>query len=135
MILVDKSAEVRWHEPSVAAILDPLLETGSLATCAIMDLEILFSARSGAEHLKLARGRSGFGYLETNEDIFDRAKKIQALLAKRGLHRAVSIPDLVISAVAEHHGATVLHYDKDFDLVAKVSSLKARWVVPAGSVD
>lgn len=134
MILVDKSAETRWHEPSVAAVLDPLLQNDVLATCALMDLEILFSARNGPEHAKLARARTGFTYIETTEEILGRAKELQGLLAKKGQHRAVSIPDLVISAVAEHHGATVLHYDKDFDLVAKICRLRAKWVVPAGSI-
>lgn len=134
VILVDKSAEARWHEPTVAAILDPLSQEGVLATCAIMDLELLFSARNGAEHTKLARLRTGFLYLDTTEPILQRAKQLQGLLAKKGQHRAVSIPDLVIAAVAEHYGATVLHYDKDFDLIARVSRLRSAWVVPAGSV-
>jgi predicted nucleic acid-binding protein len=134
VILVDKSAEVRWHEPTVAAVLDPLLQNGTLATCAIMDLEILFSARNGREHTSLARARSGFTYLETHDAMLRRAAELQGLLAKKGLHRAASIPDLIICAVAEHHSATVLHYDKDFDLIASVSAVQARWVVPKGSV-
>jgi predicted nucleic acid-binding protein len=134
VILVDKSAEVRWHEAAVAAVLDPLLQAGALATCAIMDLEVLFSARNGPEHVKLARARSGFAYLETSDAMLRRAREIQGSLAKRGQHRAVSIPDLIISAVAEYHAATVLHYDKDFDLIARVSRVDARWIVPPGSV-
>lgn len=134
MILVDKSAEVRWHEPTVARVLDPLLQSGALATCAIMDLEVLFSARDGREHAKLARARSGFAYLETNDAILCRAKELQGLLARKGQHRAASIPDLIICAVAEHHTATVLHYDKDFELIAGVSRVQARWVVPRGSI-
>jgi predicted nucleic acid-binding protein len=134
VILVDKSAEVRWHEPSVAAVLNPLLQAGVLATCAIMDLEILYSARNGPEHRKLARARSGFTYLETNDAMLRRARDLQGLLAAKGQHRAASIPDLVICAVAEQHAATVLHYDKDFDLIAKVSRVDARWVVSQGSV-
>lgn len=134
MILVDKSAEARWHEPTVAAVLDPLLQDNELATCALMDLEVLYSARNGADHAKLARLRSGFIYLETTDAILERAKELQGLLARKGQHRAVSIPDLVISAVAEHYAATVLHYDKDFDLIARVSKVKTKWVVPVGSI-
>jgi predicted nucleic acid-binding protein len=134
VVLVDKSAEVRWHEPSVAAVLDPLLQAGALATCAVMDLEALFSARNGPEHARLARARSGFAYLETSDAMLRRARELQGLLARRGHHRAASSPDLIICAVAEHHEATVLHYDKDFDLIAKVSQVDARWVVPPGSI-
>jgi hypothetical protein len=43
------------------------------------------------------------------------------LLADRGQHRAPSIPDLTIAAAAELAGLTVLHLDKDFDLIAEVT--------------
>ena len=50
-----------------------------------------------------------------------RAMTVQALLAERGLRRAPSVPDLSIAANAELTGATVLHADKDFDLIASVT--------------
>lgn len=48
--------------------------------------------------------------------------------------RAVGIPDLLIAAVARRHGVTVLHYDRDFELVATVTGQPTEWVVPSGSV-
>lgn len=48
----------------------------------------------------------------------DRAVEVQLLLADRGQHRGPSIPDLLIAAAAELGGLTVLHVDKDFDLIA-----------------
>jgi predicted nucleic acid-binding protein len=53
--------------------------------------------------------------------IEDRAMEVQLLLAERGHHRAVSVPDLLIAATAELTGLTVLHRDKDFDLVAEIT--------------
>ena len=53
--------------------------------------------------------------------IEDRAVELQALLAERGLHRAPSIPDLLVAATAELAGLTVLHVDKDFDVIADVT--------------
>lgn len=53
--------------------------------------------------------------------IEDRAVEVQALLADRGQHRAPSLPDLLIAAAAELAGLTVLHLDKDFDLIAEVT--------------
>jgi hypothetical protein len=50
--------------------------------------------------------------------IEDRAVEVKLLLADQGRHRAPSIPDLVIAATAELAGLTVLHLDKDFELVA-----------------
>jgi predicted nucleic acid-binding protein len=49
------------------------------------------------------------------------AVEILALLADRGQHRAPSIPDLIIAATAELAGLTILHLDKDFDVIAAVT--------------
>jgi hypothetical protein len=51
----------------------------------------------------------------------DRAVEILALLADRGQHRAPSIPDLIVAATAELAGLTVLHLDKDFEVIAAVT--------------
>jgi len=50
-----------------------------------------------------------------------RAIEVQMALADQGSHRAPSVPDLLIAAVAERSGLTVLHCDKDFDLIADVT--------------
>jgi predicted nucleic acid-binding protein len=54
--------------------------------------------------------------------IEDRAVEILTLLADRGQHRAPSVPDLIIAATAELAGLTVLHLDKDFDVIAEITS-------------
>jgi predicted nucleic acid-binding protein len=51
----------------------------------------------------------------------DRAVEVQLLLAREGQHRAPSIPDLIIAAAAELAGLTVLHLDKDFELIASIT--------------
>lgn len=53
--------------------------------------------------------------------IEDRALDVQRLLAERGLHRAPSIPDLLIAATAERTGRTVLHLDKDVEIIAAIT--------------
>ncbi len=53
--------------------------------------------------------------------IENRAVEILTLLADRGQHRAPSVPDLIIAATAELAGLTVLHVDKDFDVIAKIT--------------
>ena len=51
-----------------------------------------------------------------------RAVEIQMLLADRGQHRALSVPDLLIAATAELARLTVLHVAKDFDLIAAITA-------------
>jgi predicted nucleic acid-binding protein len=51
-------------------------------------------------------------------------------LARHGHHRSVGVADLLIAAVAEVHGATVLHYDSDFERIAEVTGQAHEWIVP-----
>lgn len=48
--------------------------------------------------------------------------EVQLALADQGRHRAPSIPDLLIAATAELVNLTVLHLDKDFDLIAEITN-------------
>ncbi len=57
--------------------------------------------------------------------IEDRAVQVQIALADRGLHHAPSVPDLIIAATAELAGLTVLHLDKDFELIAELTAQPA----------
>jgi hypothetical protein len=59
----------------------------------------------------------------------DRAVEVLTLLADRRQDRAPSVPDLIIAATAELAGLTVLHCDKDFDLIASVTGQPAEWLI------
>jgi predicted nucleic acid-binding protein len=120
----------------VAARIEPMILSGMLAACSMTDLELLFSVRNGAEH-RARRDDLALRFLRVPIDQrhFDRAVEVQGLLAEEAQHRAVSIPDLIVAAAAEHAGLTVLHYDADFELIATVTAQPTEWVVPRGSVD
>lgn len=55
-------------------------------------------------------------------------------MTARGTHRSASVPDVLLAAIADANGLTVLHYDADFDLISDVTDQPMEWVVPAGSV-
>lgn len=133
--LADKSALVRLTHQAVAAWLEPRVLDGEVARCSIVDLEVLYSARSHRDFVAIHDERmTGFQLADTVQADFDRAVEVMGLLARSGRHRAVSIPDLLIAAVAERHGLTVVHYDEDFDHVAKVTGQPVQWVAPRGSL-
>ncbi len=50
-----------------------------------------------------------------------RSIEVQGILARLGRHRAPSVPDLLIAALAETQGLVVLHVDKDFELIAEIT--------------
>ena len=121
------------HE-SVKQRLASIIEAGEAATCAFVDLEVLFSARNHDEHVKIRRRRElAYERVPLAEDVFARAVDVQAELARSGRHR-VPIADLLIAAASESASLTILHYDSDFDTIVSVTGQSAQWVVPQGSV-
>jgi predicted nucleic acid-binding protein len=92
--LVDRSALARMSEPSVRKRLEPIIEAGEAATCAIIDLEVLYSARNEAEYRKILQRRSlAYATVPIGEDVLRRAIEVQGGLARSGHHR-IPIPDL-----------------------------------------
>ncbi|MBA3268444.1 MAG: PIN domain nuclease [Acidimicrobiia bacterium] len=131
--LADKSALARFPIPAVAARLRPLLEEGHLATCAIVDLEVLYSSRDLADYEDIAEERRSLDSAPITQEVMATAMDLQHELARRGQHR-LPIPDLIISAAALLSSLVVLHYDADFERIFAVGGARHEWVVPQGSV-
>ena len=121
--LIDKSALVRLTASPDAAEWAGRVERGLVRIATVTRLEVGYSARSGPELRAGLRQppMSSMPVEYLTPAIEDRAVEILALLADRGQHRAPSIPDLIIAATAELAGLTVLHLDKDFEVIAAVT--------------
>ena len=133
--LADTRVIARVSSQPVLDELARLGRLGLLATCATVDLEVLYSARTPSEYRTIASRRiEGFTDLPLTAEIGDRARAVQAQLAKTSQHRVAGVIDLLTAAAAEHYEATVIHYDADFDHIALVTGQPTRWVVPRGSV-
>jgi predicted nucleic acid-binding protein len=122
--LVDKSALAGVaRQPQVQAALERLDEHGVLATSAVIDLEIGCSARNLADFESVAADRSTiYQELPLTRAVTDRARQVQRELVRVGQHRGPGVPDLLIAATAEVYGATVVHYDRDFDTIAAITA-------------
>lgn len=133
--LVDKSVLARVAGPAVADVLLPRVQAGQVAISIVTELEVGYSARSVTD------------YQTTRRDLLDhllpvalparaegRARQVQAELVDRGHHRSAGVADLLLAATAELEQLTLLHYDADFELIARVTGQPTEWVVPRGSV-
>ena len=133
--LADKSALVHMKDPDVAAKLAPLIMDGAIATCGIVELEVLYSARSERDLAATRAERAAaFPRIAMSEKDFLRAEDVITQLARKGHHRAVSLPDLLIAAAAERSQLVVLRYDGDYDIIAAVTGQRVEWVAPKGSL-
>jgi predicted nucleic acid-binding protein len=133
--LLDKSALARWAKPTVAPILDELSDRGLLAVCGAVEIEVIYRAQTVKEAQRARWLLRGFGWLAMPDEIWDRAVEVQVQALQKGYHRAMSMADLLVAATAERHGATVLHYDGDYDMIAAITGQDALWVVPAGAAN
>ena len=133
--LVDKSVLARVDVPVVADAVLPRVQAGQVGVALVTELEVGYSARSGAD------------YDATRQELLDllipvamparaeeRARELQRDLVARGQHRGVSVPDLVLAAIADIEELTILHYDADFDLISEVTGQPTEWVVERGSI-
>lgn len=121
--LVDKSALVRLAASPDAVEWAVRIERGLVRITTVTRLEAGYSARSGPE-LRAGFRRPPLSSMPVEyltPAIEDRAVEILTLLADRGQHRAPSVPDLIVAATAELAGLTMLHLDKDFDLIAEIT--------------
>lgn len=121
--LVDKSALVRLHQCTDAAKWVRRIERGLVRISNITRLEVGYSARSANDLRRELRSPplSNMPVEYLSPTIEERAISVLTLLADRGQHRAPSIPDLLVAATAELNSLTVLHLDKDFDLIAEIT--------------
>jgi predicted nucleic acid-binding protein len=121
--LIDKSALVRLSASPDAAEWAGRIERGLVRVTTVTCLEVGYSARSG-DDLRAGLQQPPLAAMPVEYQtpaIENRAVEVLGLLADRGQHRAPSIPDVIIAATAELAGLTILHLDKDFEIIAKIT--------------
>ena len=99
-------------------------------------LELLWSARDSLHFASIRGNLEALREAPMGERVWRRATDVFELLAERGPlhHRQVGIPDLLIAAAAELAELPVLHYDRDFELIAEVTGQPLRAIAPLGSL-
>lgn len=131
LYLADTSA---WHR-SIRAF-DRWLELyNTLALCTPVRLELLVSARGRTDYRTVSDNLLGFRHLPLDERVEHVATRTQAALAERSQHRGPTPIDLLIAAIAEVNDAILLHYDRHFDTIARVTGQPMEWLARRGSLD
>ncbi len=115
LLLADKSALERATPAT--------LELGEICLCAVVRLEMLYSARSATDYERIENDLAAFRELRVDAETIATAVSAQRELSLRGRHR-VPIPDLLIAACAHQHQAAVLHLDRHYDALAEVLSFE-----------
>jgi predicted nucleic acid-binding protein len=115
LLLADKSALER-ATPST-------LELGEICLCAVVRLEMLYSARSARDYQRIETDLAAFRELRMDAETIATTVNAHRELGQQGRHR-VPIPDLLIAACAQQYQAAVLHVDRHYDVLAEVLSFE-----------
>jgi predicted nucleic acid-binding protein len=114
--LADASALVELHQPQIAQRFGGLVVAGLVATCGVVDLELL--AHFGADERDDVRSeRRFFRRVPCGDAVLDRAVAVQAQLADP----LPSTVQLVVAAAAELSGLVLIHNDDAFDRISGVT--------------
>ncbi|MGW0390744.1 PIN domain-containing protein [Streptomyces sp. NPDC003042] len=133
--LIDTSAVARiMTNADVGKSWSDHLAEGVVGICEVTELEILFSARSLADRLKKEELLERlFNRTPMPDSVYVRARSVQRLLTDRGEHRSAGPVDLLVAATAELSGLTLLHYDTDFETIARTTGQPTKWVAAPGT--
>src|ERR1700744_3116768 len=105
------------------------MTAGVIATCPLVELEFLYSARSRADRTEKRRALEAvFGWVPMNDGAYERADEVQQALTERGQHRSAGPVDLLIAATAERERLILLCDDKDFEVATSVTGQPVRRV-------
>jgi predicted nucleic acid-binding protein len=137
VLLADTSAWARSGQRAVRGEWSAALADGQIATCPVVELELLYSARDGTEFDQRAADLAQLRNVPITRSVTNAARQAFRTLAHQGPghHRAVTIADLLTAACAQDAAIGVLHYDQDFDTLATALSFDSRWIAPPGSLD
>jgi predicted nucleic acid-binding protein len=129
LYLIDTSAMFRILQAELRKAWSDQLAAGVIATCPIVELEFLYSARSLADRLEKQRLLHDlFGWVPMHDDCYERAGEVQQLLTSVGAHRSAGPVDLLIAATAERERLIVLCDDRDYQTVATVTGQPVKLV-------
>jgi len=110
---------------------DQAAAAGLIAVCPITELEFFYSARSAQDRERgIQELQSVFGWVPMHDRAFSRARDVQGGLTSKSQHRSAGPVDLIVAATAELHGLTLLHHDRDFEVIAGVTGQPTRWFGP-----
>lgn len=129
LYLIDTSGLFRILQGDLRKAWSDQLAAGVIATCPIVELEFLYSARSLADRLEKRRlMHELFGWVPVHEGAWERAEQVQQLLTEAGAHRSAGPVDLLIAATAERERLTVLCDDHDYQTVARATGQPVKLV-------
>lgn len=126
LVLVDTSAWIGFFAKKgyeeIKACLTALLDHDRVATAGPIALELLQGCRSPEERVELEQKLRALHWLVTEDRHWYQAGESAFALRRAGL--TVSAIDALIATLAESYGCALLQRDRDFEQIARHTSLR-----------
>ncbi|WP_060904414.1 PIN domain nuclease [Streptomyces scabiei] len=127
--LIDTSALARVLLRQTTTEWDDRIGAGLVAICDITELEVLHSARSTVDRARLKAALDAhYVWCPMPDGIYRRSRIVQEQLTTKGEHRSAGPVDLLVAAAAEEAGLTLLHFDRDFETIARTTGQPVRMI-------
>ncbi len=120
--------------PKLASWFNAQVQAGRVLICDLIALELIRLTPNQSRAREVAARLDAFESIPMGAQLWRRARELQTLLSANGDHRRVPPVDLLIGAAAEGSGVALVHYDHDYERLARVSDLQQRWLVPDGAL-
>ncbi len=127
MLLVDTSIWIEVFRKPSRVRLDQIVDFDDVATCLPVVQEVLQGFRDERAYQTARDALFALPMVDSplTPAVFDQAIDLYRAARRAGLTIRSGV-DCLIAACAIRHSLTVLHHDRDFDLLAKVSALASR---------
>jgi predicted nucleic acid-binding protein len=116
----------RWFNEQVAA--------GRVLVCDLVALELIRLTPNENRAQEVTARLDAFESVSMPADLWNQARKLQTRLSVNGDHRRVPPVDLLIGAAAVKASVPIVHYDRDYERIASISTLEHHWLVPDGTL-
>ncbi|MEU0208595.1 PIN domain nuclease [Streptomyces canus] len=127
--LIDTSALARVLLRQTTTEWDDRIGAGLVAICDLTELEVLYSARSTEDRARLKAALDAhYVWCPMPDGIYRRSRIVQEQLTTKGEHRSAGPVDLMVAAAAEEAGLTLLHFDRDFETIARTTGQPVRMI-------
>jgi predicted nucleic acid-binding protein len=131
VVLVDTSVWIEVFRKPAGLRLDDVVEFDEVVTCLPVVQEVLQGFTTDSAFRAAREAMLAFPSVESplGERVFLDAVDLYRRARRAGI-TVRSAVDCVIAACAIRHGLTVLHNDRDYAAIARISELQERQVTP-----
>ena len=126
--LIDTSALARVLLRQATETWEQRMAACLIALCDLTELEVLYSARSAKDREAVQARLNQFTWCPMPDGIYRRARVVQRELTTKGEPRSAGAVDLLVAAAAEEAGLVLLHYDRDFETIARTTGQPVRMI-------